>query len=60
MRVCSFVRPGQRRVILGAQQIRRLRRRSQRKERLRSLLLSTAGMRFPTLAADDKAEWLTI
>jgi hypothetical protein len=22
--------------------------------------LSTAGMRFPTLAADDKAEWLTI
>jgi hypothetical protein len=35
-------------------------RRGKRKERLRSLLLSTAGTRFPTLAADDKAEWLTI
>jgi hypothetical protein len=30
--------------------IRLVRRRSQRKERLRSLLLTTAGARFPTLA----------
>ena len=35
-----------------ARAIRLLRRRSQREERLRSLLLSTAGARFPTLAAD--------
>jgi hypothetical protein len=41
-RVRSLVRPGQRRAILGALWIRRRRRRSQRKEHLRSLLLRAA------------------
>src|SRR4029077_2294516 len=35
--------------------VRLLRRHSQRKQRLRSLLLSTSGARFPTLAAVGSA-----